>query len=250
QLDLSASPLQLMIRLSPSSSELSLRNYLGSFGFHGADVDKTASLFSGGEKSRLGLALMIWQKPNVLLLDEPTNHLDLEMRHALTMALQDFEGAVVLISHDRHLIKCTTDDLYLAADGQIKPFKGGLEEYSEWLSAHRKQASSESEPVSSDNQNAIKNKKGDRKKAAERRQQLKPLRDRQKKAEKAMERLSDKKEQVEAQLSDNTLYEENNKDELKKLLSQQAGIQKELEQVELDWMDISEELDAMQAEDD
>ncbi|MBL4607368.1 MAG: ATP-binding cassette domain-containing protein, partial [Pseudomonadales bacterium] len=144
-LDLEASPLQLMTRMAPSTPEPSLRSYLGSFGFHGEDVEKMVSLFSGGEKSRLGLALMIWQKPNVLLLDEPTNHLDLEMRHALTMALQDFDGAVVLISHDRHLINCATDSLFLAADGEINPFDGGLEEYGEWLSSHRKQLSNDGE---------------------------------------------------------------------------------------------------------
>ena len=250
QLDLEASPLQLMTRLAPGTSELSLRNYLGSFGFHGNEVDKTASLFSGGEKSRLGLALMIWQKPNVLLLDEPTNHLDLEMRHALTMALQDFEGAVVLISHDRHLIKCATDTLFLAAEGELNPFDGSLEQYSEWLSEHRKQITNEGEQAPRENQNLTRNKKDDRKKAAEQRQRLKPLRDQQKKAELIMEQLTSEKNSLDNQLADNQLYEEKFKEKLKDLLSQQAKVQKQLEQAESDWMEASEQLDTLeQAED-
>jgi ATP-binding cassette subfamily F protein 3 len=251
QLDLEASPLQLMTRLAPRTAELSLRNYLGSFGFHGDEVDKTASLFSGGEKSRLGLALMIWQKPNVLLLDEPTNHLDLEMRHALTMALQDFEGAVVLISHDRHLIKCATDVLFLAAEGEIKPFDGSLEQYSEWLSEHRKQiANNEGEQDSKENQSLTRNKKDDRKKAAERRQRLKPLRDQQKKAELAMERLTSEKDKLDKLLADNQLYEEKFKEKLIDLLAQQSTTQKQLEQAELDWMDASEQLDSLEQSED
>ncbi len=246
QLDLEATPLQLMIRQAPQSSELTLRNYLGSFGFQGNDTGKKIALFSGGEKSRLGLALLIWQKPNLLLLDEPTNHLDLEMRHALTMALQDFEGAVVLISHDRHLLRCTTDNLYLVTAGSVSPFDGSLEHYSEWLADYRQQQSSVTDSIQNPDDVASRNKKEDRKKAAQQRQQHKPLRDQLKKLEITLEKLSMEKNQLENQLTDTTLYEEANKEKLKRLLMQQENARKQLEENEMLWLQLSEELDVLQ----
>lgn len=246
QLDLNATPLQLMIRQAPQSSELTLRNYLGSFGFQGKETEKKIALFSGGEKSRLGLALLIWQKPNLLLLDEPTNHLDLEMRHALTMALQDFEGAVVLISHDRHLLRCTTDNLYLVTAGEVKPFDGSLENYSEWLADYRQQQSLDTRTEQNFNEITSRNKKEDRKKAAQQRQQHKPLRDQLKKLEITLEKLSTEKKQLENQLADIALYEEANKEKLKRLLMEQENARKQLEENEMRWLQLSEELDILQ----
>jgi ATP-binding cassette subfamily F protein 3 len=126
------------VRLAPDKSEQELRNYLGSFGFHGDKALDKVAPFSGGEKARLVLALITWQKPNLLLLDEPTNHLDLEMRHALTMALQGFEGAMVVVSHDRHLLRTTTDDFYLVHGGRVEPFDGDLDDYHKWLGEQEK----------------------------------------------------------------------------------------------------------------
>ena len=129
-----------MCAVDRRAREQDLRDFLGGFDFRGDMVDAAVGRFSGGEKSRLTLALIIWQRPNLLLLDEPTNHLDLEMRQALTMALQDFEGAMVLVSHDRHLLRASTDTLLLVADGACAPFDGDLDDYRDWLQARRRQA--------------------------------------------------------------------------------------------------------------
>jgi len=134
------SPLQHLIRLNSRVREQELRTYLGSFDFRGDMATSPCGRFSGGEKSRLALAILIWQKPNLLLLDEPTNHLDLEMREALNLALQEYEGGVVLVSHDRHLLRTTADELWLVADGQVRAFDGDLDDYSAWLAAQRSAA--------------------------------------------------------------------------------------------------------------
>jgi ATP-binding cassette subfamily F protein 3 len=133
------SPIQHLARLAPQEMEQKLRDYLGGFGFQGDKVTENTERFSGGEKARLVLALIVWQRPNLLLLDEPTNHLDLDMRQALTEALIEFEGALVVVSHDRHLIRSTTDDLYLVHDGKVEPFDGDLEDYQQWLTDVQKQ---------------------------------------------------------------------------------------------------------------
>ena len=143
-LSLDESPLQHLMRLAPDEKELPLRNFLGSFGFQGDKVLDKVAPFSGGEKARLVLALLVWQKPNLLLLDEPTNHLDLEMRHALTIALQAFEGAMIVVSHDRHLLRTTIDDLYLVHDKKVEPFEGDLDDYHQWLSDQQRIESKQS----------------------------------------------------------------------------------------------------------
>ena len=143
------SPLEHVLRMEPGAREQDLRDFLGGFGFSGEQALARVASFSGGERSRLGLALIVHRRPNLLLLDEPTNHLDLEMRHALTLALQEFEGAVVLVSHDRHLIRTTADDLWLVADGRALPFEGDLEDYRTWLQAQAAAASATAEPRSS-----------------------------------------------------------------------------------------------------
>jgi len=132
------SPLQHLQRLDTKTTEQSLRNFMGGFGFVGDMALAPVAPFSGGEKARLALALLVWQRPNVLLLDEPTNHLDLEMRHALTLALQDYAGALVIVSHDRHLLRTTTEELLLVANGRVKAFEGDLADYRQWLFEHRK----------------------------------------------------------------------------------------------------------------
>ncbi|GAL14154.1 glutathione-regulated potassium-efflux system ATP-binding protein [Vibrio astriarenae] len=131
-------PLQHMMQIAPNHTEQQLRDYLGSFGFQGDKALDKVAPFSGGEKARLVLALIVWQKPNLLLLDEPTNHLDLDMRQALTLALQTFEGAMVIVSHDRYLLRATTDDLYLVHDKQVAPFNGDLTDYYKWLTEQQK----------------------------------------------------------------------------------------------------------------
>ena len=145
-LDPKASPLLHLQRLAPTEREQTLRDFLGGFDFRGDRCDEPVLNFSGGEKARLALALIAWQKPNLLLLDEPTNHLDLEMRLALTMALQEFAGAVLVVSHDRHLLKSTTDEFLLVADGRIQPFEGDLDDYARWLVDYRARQAPASTP--------------------------------------------------------------------------------------------------------
>ncbi|GAO37197.1 ABC transporter [Sulfuricella sp. T08] len=136
-LDSTATPLQHMERLAPKETTLALRTFLGRFGLAGSSEDRPVDSFSGGEKSRLALALLAWQKPHLLLLDEPTNHLDLDMRDALTLALEEYTGAVVLVSHDRSLIRAVADELWLIADGEAKLFDGDLEDYKIWIETRR-----------------------------------------------------------------------------------------------------------------
>ena len=170
-LDSKASPLLHLQRLAPTEREQTLRDFLGGFDFRGARIDEPVLNFSGGEKARLALALIAWDRPNLLLLDEPTNHLDLEMRLALTMALQEFSGAVLVVSHDRHLLKSTTDNFYLVADGKVEEFDGDLEDYTRWLVEYRQRNA----PVSNTPVNPDKtDKKAQRQAAAALRQQLAP----------------------------------------------------------------------------
>ena len=153
-LDAAATPMQMLRRLAGKTSDAELRSFLGSFDFRGDRIDTPSELFSGGERARLTLALIVWQRPNVLVLDEPTNHLDLQMRQALTLALQGFKGAVVLVSHDRELIANVCDELFLVHDGQIDEFDGDISDYGKWLAEKRKQ-----ENASDKNAGKKKNKK-------------------------------------------------------------------------------------------
>lgn len=157
-LDAAATPLQMMRRLAGKTSDAELRSFLGSFDFRGDRIDTVSELFSGGERARLTLALIVWQRPNVLVLDEPTNHLDLQMRQALTIALQGFQGAVVLVSHDRELIANVCDELFLVHDGQIEEFDGDIGDYGKWLAEKRKQDNSSDKSTSKK-----KNKKANKK---------------------------------------------------------------------------------------
>jgi len=242
QLTMDESPLQHLQRLNRQASETELRNFVGGFGFHGDDALAPVGPFSGGEKARLVLALLVYQKPAVLLLDEPTNHLDLEMRLALTMALQDFEGALIVVSHDRHLLRTVADELWLVSDGQAKVFEGDLDDYRQWLLNKDK-------PVKPDNDVAkVKTKKNDRQTAAGVRKKLQPLRNSLKKAETKMESLQNQLDKIEEKLADNSLYEEKSKDKLKTLLLEQASYKSDLEQAEMDWFEATEKLEQAQAE--
>lgn len=245
QLYVEDSPLQHLQRLDKQASETDLRNFIGGFGFHGDDALAPVGPFSGGEKARLVLALLVYQKPAVLLLDEPTNHLDLEMRLALTLALQDFEGALVVVSHDRHLLRTVADDLWLVSDGQAKTFDGDLDDYRQWVAAKDKPVKTESVSTSTGS-----NKKNDRQAAAAQRQKLQPLRNAVKKAEQQMDKLQTKLSTVEEKLADGSLYEDSNKDKLKTLLLDQAAVKSELEQTESDWFEASEALETAQAEEE
>ncbi|MCC8381346.1 ABC transporter ATP-binding protein [Xenorhabdus sp. PB30.3] len=249
------SPLQHLARLAPQESEQQLRDYLGGFGFKGDQVTDPSARFSGGEKARLVLALIVWQRPNLLLLDEPTNHLDLDMRQALTEALIDFDGALVVVSHDRHLLRSTTDELYLVHDGKVESFAGDLEDYQQWLTELQRQQLRESQEektaagTDSSTNNAqnysAQERKDQKRREAEFRSQTQPLRKRLTLLEKQMEKLSTELEKIEEKLSDNTIYENDRKTELTECLYQQNNTKSKLEDIEVEWLDIQEQIEKM-----
>jgi ATP-binding cassette subfamily F protein 3 len=239
-LDLDESPLQHMRDIAPNIRDQELRSYLGSFAFVGNRVMEKVSNFSGGEKSRLALAILIWQKPNLLLLDEPTNHLDLEMRQALSMALQEYEGAMILVSHDRYLVRATVDQLALVAQGQMKNFDGDLDDYSKWLLDFRRQIDKQNSPSI---EKSGLSKKEQRKQNAQNRQSSRPIVQQIKTLENELARLEKAATDVEIILADNSLYDERNKDVLQKHLAKQAEIKKQMEDVERKWLAAGEELD-------
>ncbi|AZD05181.1 MULTISPECIES: ATP-binding cassette domain-containing protein [Pseudomonas] len=244
-LDAKASPLLHLQRLAPTEREQTLRDFLGGFDFRGARIDEPVLNFSGGEKARLALALIAWDRPNLLLLDEPTNHLDLEMRLALTMALQEFSGAVLVVSHDRHLLKSTTDNFYLVADGKVEEFDGDLDDYARWLVDYRQRNA----PVSTTTVNPDKtDKKAQRQAAAALRQQLAPHKREADKLETELGKVHERLAKIEASLGDSGIYEAARKDELRDLLAEQARLKVREGELEEAWMEALELLESMQAE--
>jgi len=241
------SPLQHLSRIAPKVLEQQLRDYLGGFGFQGDKVSEITERFSGGEKARLVLALIVWQRPNLLLLDEPTNHLDLDMRQALTEALIDFEGALVVVSHDRHLLRATTDDLYLVHDGKVDVFPGDLEDYQQWLSDLQKQQAQQDSAPKQDNVNSAQSRKDQKRRDAELRSQTQPLRKEIEKLEKQMSKWQSQLADAEAQLSDSAIYDQSRKADLTAALQQQAESKSALEEVEMAWLEAQEKLEQMMA---
>jgi ATP-binding cassette subfamily F protein 3 len=246
QLDLEASPLLHLQRLDSRATESVLRNFLGGFAFVGDVATSPVAPMSGGEKARLVLAILVYQKPNLLLLDEPTNHLDLDMRHALSVALQDYVGAMVIVSHDRHLLRTVTDTLLLVDAGKVEPFDGDLEDYRQWVKESLKEQNSADTIASTGVANNSSNKKQQRQDAAINRKLLQPLRNKLKKLEKQIDKLSHERDTIQASLVDNTIYDESNKLQLKTLLEQQSTVSQSLAQVEEDWMATSEEVEKLQ----
>ncbi|HEB28808.1 MAG TPA: ATP-binding cassette domain-containing protein [Porticoccus sp.] len=235
-LDLNASPLIQLKRLTPKATEQSIRTFLGSFNFQEEAVADSIHHFSGGEKARLALALIAWQKPNLLILDEPTNHLDMEVRDALLLAMQQFEGAVLLVSHDRYLLRHTVDDFWLVANGQVLNYDGDLADYQKHLS----QINANDEPASSIKTDDNKTK---RQQAAALRTQLAPLKKSVTLAEKSMAKIEPTLVAIEQRLADPSIYEQNNKDELKAVLKQQSELREAMEVHEIEWMDAVEQLE-------
>ena len=237
------SPLQHLQGLDKQASEQDLRNYLGGFGFVGDQALAPVAPFSGGEKARLVLALLVYQRPNLLLLDEPTNHLDLEMRHALTLALQDFEGALLVVSHDRHLLRTVCDTFFLVANGQVQPYDGDLEDYARWLNEHRRGSNSGQDSETPAVVTDTVDKRQRRQQEAARRQALKPLRDKVAQWEKTLNQLHEQQDTLQQLMADNTLYHADNKARLNELLVQQASLKQQLEQAESEWMSAAEALE-------
>ena len=240
------SPLQHMMKLDPLTREQEHLNYLGGFDFKGDMARAPCGNFSGGEKSRLALALLIWTRPNLLLLDEPTNHLDLEMRHALTLALQDFEGGVILVSHDRALLRATCDQFLLVADGKALPFDGDLEDYSQWLNEQRlkeRQIEQSQAPDKPARNERAQNKAERQARIAERRPLLKEL----EQIERSMAQMQIDKAACDERLNDTELYSAADKTELQTLLKKQAELASKLEIAEERWLELHEQLEAIPA---
>ncbi len=236
-------PLEHLLQIDPTATEQSLRNFLGGFGFSGDRAESLTAPFSGGEKARLVLALLVYQRPNLLLLDEPTNHLDIEMRHALSTALQEFTGAMVIVSHDRHLLRTTTDLLLLVNAGKADEFKGDLDDYPRWLLDNRAQEN-EKPTTSNDTREHSANARKDRKRQeAEQRRLLQPLRNRLKKLEQRVEQLMQEQNRLEIELAGSEIYADNNKAQLKQLLADKAKVDKELTVTEEEWLLTEEELE-------
>ena len=242
QLRLDESPLWHLQKLDPKATEKDLRNFLGGFDFQGDKVMELVKPFSGGEKARLVLALLVYKNPNLLLLDEPTNHLDLEMRHALSVALQDYQGAIILVSHDRHLLRTVTDRFLLVGEGKVQAFDGDLEDYRLWLNERKKD-----EDKSVDDVTGAVSRKDQRKQDAEFRKQQKPLLDALKKTEQAVEKYHNEQRRIEAELADPALYSDTEKDKLKKLLARKSEVDKALDDAEAEWMAAEEKLDAVKS---
>ena len=236
-----------MQKIAPEQTEQQVRDYLGSFAFHGDKVNQAVKSFSGGEKARLVLALIVWQRPNLLLLDEPTNHLDLDMRQALTEALVDYEGSLVVVSHDRHLLRNTVEEFYLVHDKQVEEFKGDLDDYQKWLTEQNSQLISKSndEIEATENATSNQNRKEQKRREAELRQQTAPFRKKIVQLEDKMDKYSQQLVEIENQLSDSELYNAENKEKLTALLNEQVTVKKSLEIVEADWMIAQETLEGM-----
>ena len=253
-LDGQASPMLQLARLAdPKISEARLRAFLGSFGFSGERMDTSCESFSGGERARLALALIVWQRPNVLILDEPTNHLDLDMRHALTMALQDFEGAVVLVSHERQLIATVCDELLLVHGGRCTEFEGDLQDYAKWLrEARQQQINAQNTLVKAQTVTETKpaaqkvDKEAQRKLAAQRREQTRPIRKNIEKYETQIEKLQRRLAEIEDLLANSALYEASRKDDLLKLMNEQTELKQKLEQAEEHMLELMMELETLE----
>ena len=246
------SPLWHLTQLAdPKITEQELRNYLGGFDFHGDKVNEPVKTFSGGEKARLVLALIVWQKPNLLLLDEPTNHLDLDMRQALTEALIGFEGALVVVSHDRHLLRSTTDEFYLVHDHKVEPFDGDLDDYQKWLAEEQK-AENKPDTVNVASKNdSIQNvsatdRKEQKRREAELRAQMQPIKKELQKMEQKLELLTEQLQNIEQLLADPAIYENDKKTALTELLLKQSKIKSEQEDTEMNWLDLQQQLEDFQ----
>ena len=242
QLDAESDAIGHMMQLDKQASEQTLRDYLGRFNFRNEKISQKIATLSGGEKARLVLACLVYTKPNLLLLDEPTNHLDIDMRDALSMALQSYQGAMLLVSHDRHLINTVCDSFWLVKDRQVKEFDGTLDDYRELLKNDVGDGQAEG------NQNNPEvSRKDQRRLDAERRKQLKPHNNKLKKLETNIEKFNQEKSDIENKLSDNSLYDAENKDQLNALLQQQVNIDKNINDAEEECFELMETIEEIES---
>ncbi|WP_431687627.1 ATP-binding cassette domain-containing protein [Hahella sp. NBU794] len=248
-LDPGATPMQHLQKVRPQASEQEIRNFLGGFGFPGEQAAGDIKNFSGGERARLALALIAWNKPNLLLLDEPTNHLDLDMRHALNMALQEYPGAVIVVSHDRHLLRAMADQFVWVHGGRMEPYNGSLEDYEKELlsrlRANQPEAAKSDDSADAEMQESAEDRKRRKRDEAEKRQRLSPLRKKIATLEAEIEKLQGKLQEIEAQLGEGDLYEDQNKEQLKAHLESQRVNRQRLTEAEEIWLELNEELEGL-----
>lgn len=249
-LDLQATPLLHLQRIAgPAVRELELRNYLGSFGFTGDTVNSPVAPFSGGEKARLALSLIVWQKPNLLLLDEPSNHLDVQTREALATALAEFDGSVLMVSHDRHLLRTTVDDFWIVADGKVIEFDGDLEDYQAWLSDRQvtiRRQERQDEGLSS---TPSIDRKEQKRLEAQERQRLsvlrKPLEKELSKIEKLMAQQEARIKEIDLLIADESFYSDERRDERVKVLAEHGELIAKQARLEEQWLNLSSEIEAL-----
>src|SRR5699024_8655481 len=237
-------PMALMQAAQPNWEEGRVRSELGRFGFQGDDIFAPVGRFSGGEKSRLALALLIQEKPALLLMDEPANHLDIDMRESLIYALQQFAGAMILVSHDRHLMDTTVDDLWLVAEGQATPYEGDLHDYARWLKDRQRQSSTNTEANKAERQDP----RLKRQQAAQRRAQLRPLQQVVTRTEKALAQCEGTLAALTEQLNNESLYAAENSTELQEVLKQQGELASQRDELEEQLLLAMEELEEAEAQ--
>ena len=239
-------PIWHIQQLSPDAKEQDIRNFLGGFNFVGDMATQKIEPFSGGEKARLALAMLVWQKPNLLLLDEPTNHLDLDMRHALTVALQSFQGAMILVSHDRSLIEATTDQFWLIHSGKLQEFDGDLNDYRAWRLAQEQMINAPMQSAQSQNRKDIKRLEA--KIRQERAKRTKSIVQKIDKAEKEMTSLQRQQKECDDFLAQECAYLPENKSQLQERLAQVTEIKVKLLKLEEDWLQWQEDLETINAQ--
>jgi ATP-binding cassette subfamily F protein 3 len=242
-LDMQASPLLHIQRLDPEAREQDILDFLGGFNFRGDAADSPVAPFSGGEKARLALAMVVWQRPDLLVLDEPTNHLDLDMRHAMEVALQAYEGALILVSHDRHLLRNTVEQLLLVHDGTVEEYGDDLAGYEKWILAGLRSDKPASAPTPASTESSRREK---RQQAAAQRARLRPLKQELERVEQGMAELAMELEAVQRQLSDNSLYTDARKDELAGLLREEGDLKSRSDTLEERWLTLQEELELLE----
>ena len=248
-LRLDETPLQHLARLAPQMREQELRNYLGGFGFSGDTVNSLVAPMSGGEKARLALSLIVWQKPNLLLLDEPSNHLDVDTREALATALAEFEGSVLLVSHDRHLLRTTVDSFWIVADGSVLEFDGDLEDYRSWLNERTANLREEARSQAASAADAPVDRKAQRRQEAEERQRLsalrKPIEASVRKLETRMESDRKRLDELDALIADPEFYSDSRRDERLAVLAEHGELSKRMDALEEEWLLLQEELEGL-----
>ena len=250
QLRTDETPLEHMKRLAPDVREQDLRDFLGIYRFSGDFASSLVGPMSGGEKARLALALIAWKKPNLLVLDEPTNHLDMETREALTMALSTFEGAVLIVSHDRHLLRAATERLWLVHEGRVDEYDGDLDDYAELVLEHRRTTAAveRAERLAAKEAPSV-NKKEARRQEAQERQRIaelrKPLKKELDKVEKELSRKSEALKALAARLADPELYSSADPDEVARVTREHGELAPQVEELEMRWLELSEQIEAV-----